>query len=178
MRAFSLSSLLFLTLAACGAESTDKDTAAAIDTGDSADTTDTGFDDAVLAADLWASIADYDTWSLPAGWTDTPVLSGNHMGAYVVTYLNDTLAGWDESGAAPAGSIAVKENFGDEAGTSLMNLTVMQKVTGYDADHADWFWAQYNPDGSVAMAGKVDMCSGCHASAAHDYVYTDPPTGM
>ena len=44
---------------------------------------------------------------------------------------------------------------------------------GYHPDHADWFWAVYNPDGSLrkfngkAIAGRVDTgadngCIGCH----------------
>lgn len=55
---------------------------------------------------------------------------------------------------------------------------------GYDPDNLDWFWARYNPDGSiaenpmgVALAGRVakgmeDGCIACHAGAADDMVFT------
>lgn len=173
MRLF-LFSLPLLSLVACTGASADS-----FETDDSAaDDTAATFDDSALASALWSATAGYEGWTLPEGWTSTPVLSGNHMGAYVVAYFNETLAGWDGTGEAPDGAISVKENFGDAEGTTLMNLTVMQKVAGYDGSHGDWFWAEYNPDGSVAMAGQVDMCSSCHASAPHDYVYADPPTGM
>lgn len=130
-----------------------------------------------LASDLWAEIDGYDGWAMPEGWTDTPVLSGGHSGSYVVAYYNSTLAAWDVTGDAPEGSIAVKESFDDVEGTTLSGLTVMKKIAGYDADANDWFWASFAADGTVGSAGKVEMCSGCHASAAQDYVLTDPPTG-
>jgi len=130
-----------------------------------------------LAADLWSEIDGYDAWSIPEGWTDTPTLSGSHSGAYVVTYLGDSLAAWDGGGTAPEGAVAVKESYDDEAGTTLTGLTVMKKIAGYDEATSDWFWASYSADGTVGSAGKVEMCSGCHASATSDYVYADAPAG-
>jgi len=187
MRIVSVLGLVFL--AACNGKGDDSGSA-----GDGGSATDGGgvtdgggsdgggttgtFDDATLASELWTAIASYDGWSQPDGWSASPVLSSNHMGAYVVGYDNATLAAWDGTGSAPDGAIALKENFGDEAGTSLMNLTVMEKVSGYDADHGDWFWAEYNPDGTVVASGKVDMCYGCHSAAATDYLFADPPAGM
>jgi len=56
----------------------------------------------------------------------------------------------------------------------LAGYAVMAKrERGYDPAHADWFWAVYNPDGSLrqfegkAIAGRVDTgadngCIGCH----------------
>ncbi len=145
--------LLALSLAACAGQPSDEE----------------------LAADLWAEIDGYDGWSLPEGWSETPTLSGSHSGAYVVTFLNDTLSGWDGSGVAPEGSVSVKEAYDDELGTTLTGLTVMKKIAGYDPDAGDWFWASYAPDGTVGAAGEVEMCTGCHTSAPSDYVYADPP---
>ncbi len=130
-----------------------------------------------LAADLWAEIDGYEEWALPEGWTETPTLSDSHMGAYVVAYLNDTLAGWDGSDTAPDGSISVKQAYDDDAGTTLTGLTVMKKIAGYDEATSDWFWASYSSDGAVGSAGKVEMCSDCHASAPADYVYAVAPAG-
>ncbi len=56
----------------------------------------------------------------------------------------------------------------------LAGYAVMAKrKRGYDSDNADWFWAVYNPNGSLrdfngkAIAGRVDTgadngCIGCH----------------
>ncbi len=172
MRTPVLSFLPFLLLlTACGGE----DDTDAIDTDSGPPAT---FDDAAIAEDLWDEIEGYEAWGRPAGWSDEPLLSGNHMGAYVIRYDNDALAAWSGSGTAPEGSVSVKEEYGDEAGTTLGGITVMKKIEGYDPEQNDWFWAMYMPDGSVGMSGKVGMCSGCHAAAPLDYLHTEPPTGM
>lgn len=89
-------------------------------------------------------------------------------------YDNPSLASWDSTGEAPAGSIAVKENFADADGATLEALTVMRRVAGYHPEGGDWFWAQYGADGTVMAAGRVEMCVSCHAGSTTDYVFTDP----
>jgi LPXTG-motif cell wall-anchored protein len=42
----------------------------------------------------------------------------------------------------------------------------MYKVEGYNPEGGDWFWAKYQPDGSVDAAGKVASCAGCHLGIA------------
>ena len=56
-----------------------------------------------------------------------------------------------------------------EAAQDYVALTVMfQREAGYDATNGNWFWAEYNPDGSVLnyqgtdLSGRVPMCLGCH----------------
>ena len=55
----------------------------------------------------------------------------------------------------------------------LTGYAVMAKRPGYDPKNADWFWAVFNPDGSLrkfkgkAIVGRVDTgatngCIGCH----------------
>ena len=55
----------------------------------------------------------------------------------------------------------------------LTGYAIMAKRPGYDPKNADWFWAVYNPNGSLrkfkgkAIAGRVDTgatngCIGCH----------------
>ena len=56
----------------------------------------------------------------------------------------------------------VKENYGKDAAT-LMAVTPMYKVEGYNAEGADWFWGKYGADGKVMKAGKVEGCIKCHA---------------
>jgi hypothetical protein len=48
-------------------------------------------------------------------------------------------------------------------------LTVMfRREKGYDPANNDWFWAEYNPDGSVIkhegtnLSGRSQFCIGCH----------------
>jgi len=78
-------------------------------------------------------------------------------------------------------AIIVKENYNiSGADTTLTFLTVMLKKNGYDADNNDWFWVKYNPDGSIAVSGKVPGCIGCHGGANEfhsdtDYLWTRLP---
>jgi len=70
---------------------------------------------------------------------------------------------------APDGSIIVKENF--DADKQPLNESVMVKVKGYDPEHGDWFWASFDPDGKVQVAGKVASCIACHEGMkANDYI--------
>jgi hypothetical protein len=93
------------------------------------------------------------------------------------------------------GDLVVKRNFGPEgveADTVLRDpdghlgaYTIMfRREAGYDPENLDWFWARYNPDGSVAknpkgmsLAGQVAKgsdqgCIACHQGAEGDLVFT------
>ncbi|HEV7263578.1 MAG TPA: cytochrome P460 family protein [Falsiroseomonas sp.] len=95
----------------------------------------------------------------------------------VLEYLEQTVSVGGTSGLA-----IVKRNYGGQD-VSVERVwrqrdlrpetTVMFRREGYDPQNANWFWAKYNPDGSVDAAGKVDGCIGCHRNAAGgDYVYS------
>jgi len=95
-----------------------------------------------------------------------------------------------------AGLLVVKRNYGPEGVTgdevladpegSLGSVTVMfQRAEGYDAEHDDWFYAKYLPDGAMdtapsgmALAGAIGRdlsggCIACHIGAAgDDYLFT------
>ena len=79
------------------------------------------------------------------------------------------------------GRLIVKHNYGAEEGLTVKQvyaatqeqnyvaLTIMfQREKGYDSANSDWFWAEYNPDGSVLnyqgaqLSGRAPLCLGCH----------------
>jgi hypothetical protein len=72
----------------------------------------------------------------------------------------------------PDGAIIVKENYGDDKKT-MVAITTMYKVKGYNPEAGDWFWAEYGPDGKEMASGKVGACIDCHGKqkAAH-YLFT------
>ena len=113
-------------------------------------------------------------------WRSWPDKTGLYAGqsphgAFLRMYINSKAAANTDQLAD--GSILVKENFGQDKRT-LMAVTVMYKAKGYDAQHGDWYWVKYNPDGSVArtprekgdkpIRGRFASCIQCHDSAAGD----------
>jgi hypothetical protein len=79
------------------------------------------------------------------------------------------------------GKLIVKHNYGakeeltphkvysDDQADNYVALTIMfQREKGYDSTNSDWFWAEYNPDGSIInyqgvdLSGRSQMCLGCH----------------
>lgn len=79
------------------------------------------------------------------------------------------------------GKLIVKHNYGAkeeltphkvysaEQADNYVALTIMfQREKGYDTNNSDWFWAEYNPDGSIInyqgvdLSGRSEMCLGCH----------------
>lgn len=82
-----------------------------------------------------------------------------------------------------AGRLIVKHNYGAKGGLTVKQvysanqaenyeaLTIMfQREEGYDSANSDWFWAEYNPDGSVLnyqgsnLSGRSPLCIGCHTA--------------
>lgn len=149
--------LLLAGLVACGGKNEDSGG----DAGLSAE-------DAALADALWVGIQGYDAWPQQSPWTGIqPSEDGTH-GTHVQIWVNDTADATITAAAGgdmPDGAILVKEGYTDDAGSSLQAITVMQKVSGYDSAHGDWFYARYTEDGTVTHAGQgaIDLCVGCHA---------------
>lgn len=116
----------------------------------------------------------YRQWALFPGTKE--LYTGKHPhGALLTTYVNEVaLSGIQtKAGTLADGSIIVKENYMPDK--MLGALTVMYRVKGYDAEAGDWFWAKYMANGQVEAAGKVGMCSGCHAAVIpNDWVFTGP----
>jgi hypothetical protein len=117
------------------------------------------------AGALWQYItgtSPYTDWQFWPGRDG--MYKGTHPhGANLKLYANDIALEAARAGKVmPPGSIVVKENYGKDAAT-LMAVTPMYKVEGYNAEGADWFWAKYGADGEVQKAGKVEGCIKCHA---------------
>lgn len=76
-------------------------------------------------------------------------------------------------GLLPNAATIVLENHGPDR--TLRFVSVMQKQPGYNPGHNDWFWAEYDPDGTVQVAGRVPGCVACHGGVwSNDYVYSFP----
>lgn len=120
------------------------------------------------AEDLYEQIQsdDYrDNYTRAPGWPDPrlPADGGPH-GSFIDLYVNDVMADAIDSGdslsAWPEGSLIVKDGWNDADGDDLKFITLMEKRSG-----SSWFWAEYEPDGSVAFAGLDEsVCTNCHAS--------------
>jgi hypothetical protein len=59
--------------------------------------------------------------------------------------------------------------YGAEQDENYEAITIMfQREQGYDPANNDWFWAEYNPDGSILiyqgahLSGRSPVCLGCH----------------
>lgn len=120
--------------------------------------------------------AQYKNWGPVPGKTVGMYPGQSPHGDQLKMYLNRTAAGNPKNLAH--GSILIKENY-STAG-KLMAITVMYRSKNYDPQHNDWYYAKYNPDGSIAMkgnttlGGRVQGCIDCHSSAAgNDFVFAN-----
>jgi hypothetical protein len=101
--------------------------------------------------------------------------------ALVKNYVNKLAA--DDPKKLPYSSVLLTENYADD-GKTVQSITAMLRVQGTDPQHFDWYWLQYQPDGSIsrtspadgkkAIAGKVASCIDCHAkSKGGDFVFSN-----
>lgn len=163
-----------LMVAACAREMPDVEGA---DT-DVRATTATAMDaESALPDTTAAAVWDYldqvgyrDAWTLWPGKGELYAGAEPH-GMLLTTYLDTMALAALESGASamPAGAFLVKENYTPDS--TLAAVTAMYKVEGYNPDHGDWFFAKYQPDGTVEAAGRAEGCQTCHL-AGTDYIMT------
>lgn len=150
----------------------------------------TGTDDDVAFADaIWAEMVSLNLAG-DGAIMGLPYLGGPPHGEMLETfYVNAEIMG-------ETGLLVIKRNYGpldvtadevlaDPAG-HLGAITVMfQREEGYDADHDDWFYAKFLPDGmmdtnpmGMALAGAIGRdlsggCIACHINAGgDDYLFT------
>lgn len=114
--------------------------------------------DQVRADDYRRSYARPPGWEMPRAPSDGP--HGTHVDIYVDDLVVQTLEERSPS-AWPEGSIIVKDGSNDSRGEDLRFVALMEKRG--DA----WFWAEYDVDDELVVAGlDVDVCSGCHAAGS------------
>lgn len=100
-------------------------------------------------------------------WQHWPGLPGVYEGkpphgAFLQVFVNDVaLKAAKSGGVMPDGAIIVKENIGKD-GKTVMAITPMYKVKGYNPSGGDWFWAKYKANGAIDKEGKVGGCINCH----------------
>jgi hypothetical protein len=126
---------------------------------------------------LWKYISEENPYTKWALWPGKGKLyegtepHGMLLTTYVSKGAKQTIEG--KKGTFAGGAIIVKENYKPDK--TLAAITVMYKAKSYNPEAGDWFWAKYNPDGSIAKAGKVAGCINCHKQAAdNDWVFTGP----
>ncbi len=126
---------------------------------------------------LWAYISEANPY---LGWGMWPGYPGIYPGksphgAYLKLYANSlALKAAREGKPMPYGAILAKENYGKDQKT-LMAITPMYKVKGYNPEAGDWFWVKYGPHGKVLAEGKVKGCIDCHNfKKAQDFIFTRP----
>jgi len=128
------------------------------------------------AAALWKYItktSPYTEWDFWPG-KDGMYKGTIPHGAYLKLFANKLAIDAAKAGTdMPNGAIIVKENYGEDAKT-LMSITPMYKVKGYNPDGGDWFWAKYKADGSVEKSGKIEGCIRCHSEVKdRDWIYNN-----
>ena len=127
------------------------------------------------AEEFWTYISKTNPYKNWQHWPGYPgIFPGESPhGAYVEFYGNDIAIKAAKQGQdMPYGAILVKTNYAEDKKT-LMVITPMYKVKGYNPDAGDWFWAEYSPGGEAIKAGKVDSCINCHRKAK-DFQFLKP----
>jgi len=116
------------------------------------------------AEDLWQRIHDdgYRSWARAPGYEtrrQSNAPHGNEVDIYVNGVLEEALGASGVS-SWPDGSLIVKDGFD---GSDLELVAAMEKRG------AEWYWVEWDGDGSSTYSGKPDLCIDCHTSGA-DYV--------
>jgi len=113
--------------------------------------------------------ADYgNAFDRAPGWT-TPLLPsegphGTHVDIYVDDTVAEALVAEPPRSAWTEGSIIVKDAWNDAQGEDLRFVAIMEKRGDV------WYWAEFDGDDEVVVAGlDTGRCAGCH-DAGEDQV--------
>jgi hypothetical protein len=126
---------------------------------------------------FWTYITETNPYTKWGNWPgyDKMYPGKSPHGKYLKLYANDlAIKAAKEGSPMPNGAIVIKENYGEDQKT-LMAVTPMYKVKGYNPEGGDWFWGKYGADGTIMKAGKVEGCINCHrAMEDKDWLFTEP----
>ena len=129
------------------------------------------------AGKLWSYMTETNPYQ---GWGYWPGYAGIYPGKsphgkYLKLFANPVaLKAAREGKPMPDGAILVKENYGEDQKT-LMAVTPMYKVKGYNPEGGDWFWVKYGPNGKIEAAGQPKGCVSCHGAVKDkDWIFTQP----
>jgi hypothetical protein len=124
---------------------------------------------------FWTYIHKTDPYTKWAMW---PGHEGLHEGKsphgnYVRVFVNKLALQAAKTGKPmPFGAIIIKENYKDKK--TLLSLTPMYKVKGYNPAGGDWYWTKISPNGKILAEGKLKGCLRCHeAVKSNDWVFHD-----
>lgn len=138
-----------------------------------------------IAKELWQKIQreNYQhNWKLWPGKKTFYEAKEPH-GPLLTTYVNDisydTII--NKKGKMPFDAIIITENYTSD--NSLISITAMQKIKGFNPVNNDWFWVKFEPSGKVMtmraddkiiqLTGRIVTCIECHGKQAHnDYIFT------
>lgn len=116
----------------------------------------------------------FETYKTYSKINDTLKLSSPHGGKYVFTHINDNGIDSYRNKKYPYsdGTIAVKESHGsNDPNSPIDTLFVMKKISGFDKDNGDWYYAMLDSKGNSKDAGKIQMCISCHKTYKEkDYI--------
>jgi len=126
---------------------------------------------------FWTYISEtnpYTEWKHWPGYEEMYPGTSPH-GAFLKLYVNDVAYQAIQEGKTmmPEGAIIVKENYSEDKST-LMAVTPMYKMEGFNPEGGDWFWGRYGADGNVMASGKVKGCIDCHKKKKEkDWIFTE-----
>jgi len=128
-----------------------------------------------IGSNMWRHISkdepytQWDLWPGKGKMFEGTEPHGAFLTVYVTKGAKQAIDG--KKGRFSQGAIIVKENYKPDK--TLAAITVMYKAKGFNPEAGDWFWAKFQPDGTVDAEGKVEGCIKCHRNASdNDWVFT------
>ena len=114
----------------------------------------------------------FRSWRKANGESQKSKSHGNTMVDWYVSPLADPVFRTGKIAYSAGMSLA---KTGKKNGKLAQVWLMEKRPTGYDSGNGDWFYATFNGAGKLQRAGRDQMCIGCHATAANDYVFGYPP---
>jgi len=115
----------------------------------------------------WLAAGHYLSWTCEA--ERHPARPGSGHGANRICSNTALVLAADGAGPFPVGAAAVKEIYSDAG--AIRQYAVYRKVEE-GTGGASWYWYEGLGDDIVANGEDDGTCTGCHARAPRDFVYT------